>query len=145
MPSLATRHVDLDLWMRKRKMDNGPEYYEYMLLYVDDCLCISQHPEAALDRLRKYFHLKPGSVGPPNIYLGGKLSQVILPNGVNTWAISTSHYIQEAVRNVEVHLKNRGMTLAKGTTSALSNEHGPDLDVSTGLNDEDASYYQSLI
>ena len=37
--------ADPDLRMRVEKKDNGTEYYEYMLLYVDDCLCISQHPQ----------------------------------------------------------------------------------------------------
>ena len=31
---------DPDLWIRKAVNDNGYDYYEYMLLYVDDYLCI---------------------------------------------------------------------------------------------------------
>jgi len=32
--------ADPDLWMRLAVNNNGVEYYEYMLLYVDDCLCV---------------------------------------------------------------------------------------------------------
>ena len=44
----------------------------------------------------------------PTIYLGGKLSQVELPNGVVAWTVSSSQYVQEAVRNLELHLKSKG-------------------------------------
>ena len=79
--------ADTYLSMRLSKRNDDSEYYDYMLLYVDGCLCILQHPDKALARLRKYFNLKPGSVESPNIYIGGKLSQVLLPNGVNAWAV----------------------------------------------------------
>ena len=48
--------------------------------------------------------LKPDLIGPPKIYLGGKVSKVNLPIGVTAWAISASQYVQEAVRNVEAHI-----------------------------------------
>ena len=66
---------------------------EYMLLYVGDCLCVSEHPPEPLMRVGNYFTLKPDSAGQPKVYLGGKLSQVQLLNNVNAWVISASHYI----------------------------------------------------
>jgi hypothetical protein len=137
--------ADPDLWMRVSLSDEGSEYYEYILLYVDDCLCISQHPDKSLDKLGKYFTLKPGSVGPPKLYLGGKLSEVTLPNGVTAWAISASQYIQEAVKNVEEHLKRNDMVLKRGTNSPLSNNYRPECDATPELSESDGSYYQSLI
>ena len=50
--------ADPDLWMRLAKLDNGLDYYEYMLLYVDDCLVISVNSEESLNKLGKYFTLK---------------------------------------------------------------------------------------
>ena len=38
------RRADTDVWMQKSRKSNGTEYYEYMLLYVDDCLAISKNP-----------------------------------------------------------------------------------------------------
>lgn len=136
---------DPDVWVRKGIRDNGQPYYEYMLLYVDDALCCSEHPKETLMELNKYFPLKKDSMGPPKIYLGGKVSKVQLPNGVTAWAISSSQYIQEAVSNVEKHLKNKGETLMKGSKAPLSSGYHPECDISTELNTEDASYYQSLI
>ena len=59
-------------------MDNGIDYMEYVLLYVDDCLVVSQHPDETLGRQGKYFPLKAGLFGPPKLYSGGKLSKLEL-------------------------------------------------------------------
>jgi len=61
--------ADHDVWMRKARRDDGTEYYEYLLLYTDDCLCISEHAEETLLEIDKYFSLKEKSIGPPKIYL----------------------------------------------------------------------------
>ena len=126
------------------------EYYKYMLLYVDNALCCSEHPMEAMLELNKHFPVKKDKkgktiIGPTSIYLGGKILAVELPNGVNTWAISSSQYIQECVRNVEEKLKAEGKALRKGTSSPLRPGHHPECDVSPELNEEEASYYQSLV
>ena len=68
-----------------------------MLLYVDDALCVSEHPVAQLEELDKYFCLKPGSLQTPKLYLGAKVSKCDMPNGTSAWGISASKYIQESV------------------------------------------------
>jgi hypothetical protein len=40
-PSLA----DSDVWIRLAAKTNGFEYYEYLLVYVDDVLILSHNPE----------------------------------------------------------------------------------------------------
>ena len=120
--------ADPDLWLRIAKRDTGVEYYEYILLYVDDCLCISEHAKAALQEINHYFPMKPGSIGPPKIYLGAKISKISLPNGVTSWAISASQYVQDAVKNVETHLKKKGKFLRKGTNSPLTTNYRPECD-----------------
>ena len=101
--------ADPDLWMRKVVSDSGEQYYEYVLLSVDNCLAISQHPCEILTKIDYHFPLKPGSVGPPNLYLGAKLSKIQLPNDVEAWSAGTSQYIQKAVENVETHLEQASM------------------------------------
>ena len=137
--------ADPDLWLRRAKMDSGEDYYEYVLLYVDDCLVISQHARAALEEINKYFPFKPTSIGPPKIYLGAKISKIQLPNGVEAYAASTSQYIQNAVKNIEQHLKARGMSLNRGGETPMSSTYRPELDISPELDSADAAYYQSLI
>ena len=52
----------------------------------------------------KYFYIKDGSVGPPTIYLGNKVSKVTLANGQQAWGFSSSQYVQNAVKNIELYL-----------------------------------------
>ena len=75
--------ADPDVWMRSATRADGQEYFEYILLYVDDCLCISENPKPALLQIDKYFPIKPASLGPPKTYLGGKVSKIQLTNGVH--------------------------------------------------------------
>ena len=90
--------------MRPTKKSNRSKYYEYILLYTDDVLCISENSEDILRDTRKYFELKPGSVGSPKIYLGGRVRKVELDNGVEVWAFSASQYTIAAIKNVETYL-----------------------------------------
>ena len=141
---------DPDVWMRETMMDNGTHYYEYMLLYVDDTLCLPEHPKEALLELNNHFGLKKDKKGNPlievpKIYLGGKLSQVQLPNGVIAWAISSSQYVQEAVGNIEDHLKRQGKSMRKGTNSHMPQGYHPECDTSMTLDPEDGIYFHSLI
>ena len=72
-----------DIWTREEIKDDGLDYWERVLLYVDDELCIYINSENVLtNEIGKYFHIKPGSVEYPNIYLGNKVSKVTLYNGV---------------------------------------------------------------
>ena len=82
--------ADPDLWMRKAVRSNVKSYYEYLLLYVNDYLAVSKHPTELLQELDKYFPIKPGSVGPPKLYLRAKVSKIQLPNGVEDYSVSTS-------------------------------------------------------
>ena len=50
--------------MRPAKRDDDSKYYEYILLYVDDCLRVSEHPKRALMKIGKYFPMKPSFLGP---------------------------------------------------------------------------------
>jgi hypothetical protein len=80
--------ADLDVWMLARTCADDTTFWEYVLIYVDDILCISDNPKESLERIDKYFPMKPNSIGRPDIYLGAKLSGVRLPNQVEAWAMS---------------------------------------------------------
>ena len=58
-----------------------------------------------MQRLDKYFKLKPGSLGDPDIYLGAKLRKMQMHNGVWAWALSPAKYVHQAVKNVEGYLE----------------------------------------
>ncbi len=92
---------DPDLWkVCTQNTGSSPEkYYLYILIYVDDILCIHNDHDAILAQIDKYFLLKPDSVGALNVYLGAKLKLMQLENGVWAWGLSPSKYVQEAIQN----------------------------------------------
>ena len=137
--------ADPDLWMREAVHSDGSEYYEYVLLYVDDTLCISEYPKEALLQIDKYFPMKRGSIGPPDIYLGGKVKKIQLPNGVEAWSLSMSQYVEAAINNLEKNIKSIGMKLPSHTKLPMDKSFEAALDKSEFLDDEMSNYYQSLI
>jgi hypothetical protein len=109
--------ADPDVWMEQAVKPNGTKYWEYVLLYVDDVLCISDNGAQILrDEIGKYFVIKPSSIGPPSLYLGGHMRNVTLANGVKAWAFSSTQYVREAVSNVEKYLAKKEMKLRTRNT-----------------------------
>ncbi len=77
--------ADPDLWVKaKTRPDKSVLYYAYILCYVDDTLCIHHDVLSVLTQINKYLPLKPTSVGNPDIYLGAKLKEPQLTNGIYT-------------------------------------------------------------
>ena len=98
-----------DVWMRSATRTYGLDYYEYILVYIDNCLCISENPKPVLLQVDKYFPIKPASLGPPKTYLGGTVLKIQLPNGVHAWAFISSQYVHEAVKSVKNNLIRKGI------------------------------------
>ena len=138
--------ADPDVWRREHTRADGSKIWEYVLLYVDDCIIISHRAETTLiNEIGKYFELKEESVGPPDIYLGGQMRMVQLSNGVEAWAYGSAQYVKSAVSNVKDYLSKRGKSLPTRVKTPLSNGYRPEIDVSDELGPDEASYYQSLI
>jgi Reverse transcriptase (RNA-dependent DNA polymerase) len=108
--------ADNDVWLRVGQRADGSRYYEYVLVYTDDILCLSCGPKAILDHLDQHFLLKPGSIGPPMQYLGASISKYKHASGDKSWSMGSQQYIKEAVRRsrVEVYetVTYQGSTLA---------------------------------
>ncbi len=71
----------------------------YMLVYVDDILCMHEDQDSVLKVLAKYLALKPDLLGTPDIYLCNKLKLMQLENVIWAWGINPSKYVREAVKN----------------------------------------------
>ncbi len=80
--------VDPDVWYKAciQKGENGniEPYYSYMLVYLDNILCLHEDPKSVIKILNKYFPLKSDSIRTCDIYLIAKLKLIQLNNGV--WA-----------------------------------------------------------
>ena len=132
--------------MRSATRTDSQDYFGYILLYVDNCLCISENPNPTLLQIDKYFPTKTASLGPPKTYLGGTVSKIQLPNCVHAWAFSSSQYVHEAFKSVEEHLKKVGKKLmSKKPGTPIPTSYSPELDITPELISTDTAYYQLLV
>jgi hypothetical protein len=138
--------ADPDVWMRAAKKNDGSTYWEYVLLYTDDALAIGENAERILRKeIGRYFELKAESIGPPEIYLGGRLRQVLLEDGTKAWAFGSSQYVRASVDNVKEYLSKKRMEPLRGRKAPFMSKYRPEIDVTPELGVPEASYYQSLI
>lgn len=137
--------ADPEVWMRPRIKDDGSEYWQYVLLYTDDILCVMEHPEKFLrEEMGTRFTLK--EIGPPTQYLGNKVSNVTLENGTSCWSFSSSQYVQSAFKNVEDQLAKTGEKLPTRVRSPCwPCNYRPESDLSPELSSDKATYFQFLI
>jgi hypothetical protein len=86
--------VDLEHWMLASICpSDGHEYYAYVLIYIDNVLVVHHAAKNILLCIDKYFQLKPGSIGDPDIYPGVTIKKMYLLNGVEAWASSPLKYV----------------------------------------------------
>ncbi len=90
------------------------------------------NPMPILSHIDKFTKLKGGSVGDTDIYLGARLSEVKLNNGMWCWVLSPSKYVQEAVWNCSKHLKSNydgHYELCKNAPNPFALAYYPQLDI----------------
>jgi hypothetical protein len=140
--------ADRDLWMKaETRSDDSVSYWAYILIYVEDILCVHHDPGYPLEKLDEYFKMKGGSIQVPTFYLEAKLKKIVLPNGVVAWGMSASKYVQSAVQNVKEYLAALpgDQMLEKKATGPFEGGFKPELDESPELDSTGANFYQSQI
>ena len=68
-----------------------------------------------------------------------------IKNGQERWDFGSTQYVCEAVNNVEEYLGKKGDKLTAKVLTPLANKYRPKVEISNELQDEETSYYQSLI
>jgi hypothetical protein len=137
--------ADPDVWMRAACQPNGYEYYEYILVYVDDLLVVSHAPELIMETIRKAYRLKE-EPAPPSTYLGATVKPWSIPNETrHVWSMNSQHYIKEAIRCLELELSKAGMKITGKPNTPMQTNYRPELDVSPPLGPDQANYFASLI
>jgi hypothetical protein len=137
--------------MRPAVKPTGFKYWEYVLVYVDDILVVSDKPQEVMDMLSRTYKLKDGSVGKPTDYLGATIKEYQLPGNsddllpTDCWSLSSDVYVKRAVADVERTLDEIDMKLKTKVTTPLSTGYRPELDASPELDDRQANYFQGLI
>ena len=80
--------------MRACTKPGRTDFYEYIILYVEDVLCIINKPQEVINCIKKFFLMQPGSIEKPDIYIGAKVSKIVIPSGVVAWTLIASKYDQ---------------------------------------------------
>jgi Reverse transcriptase (RNA-dependent DNA polymerase) len=136
-----------DVWMRQASDDIHQQYYNYILVYVDDMLIISHDPQGrVIDVLQARGYICK-DLGEPERYLGAQVGCFNLKHG-NTvvgqcWYILAEKYIKVAIKNIETRSKSK-LDYAK-IQLPLESNYKPELDNSPELDDQQINYYQSII
>jgi len=137
--------ADNDVWMRPAEKADGFQYYEYVLVYTDNILCLSTDPGSILNKMDQRFLLKPDSIGSPTRYLGASVKKFQKEDGEWCWAMGSEQYVKEAVRNVSNWLSLRGLKLKSRAPSVLPMNYRPELDTSPLCDDDLTNYYMQQI
>jgi hypothetical protein len=138
---------DQYLWMKEEtRPDDGVKYWAFILIYVNDILCVHHEPVMSLDQIDKYFKMKPGSTMEPTLYLGDKHKKTVMPNDVVAWGMRSSKYVQTAVQNVQEYLKNNGYrNLKKKAYAPFEATYRDEIDEIPVLVPKMEKYFQSQI
>ena len=138
--------ADPDVWTRKATRENGEEYYEWIICYVDDILAISENPKGIMEAIGSKYDLKD-TVKPPERYLGANIGRWKLPDGRETWCMSGKDYIKSAIVQARKMLerKSRALPTGKQVNRPMRKDYRPELDVSLELGPEETAEYQQLI
>lgn len=140
--------VDNDVYIRKNTRNDGTPYYEMLLVYVDDCLCVSHDPEKVMKEIGDEFEIKDGNYGPPERYLGAGVEKFQLPDGTEAWSWRSDQYVKAAVETVKRLLQEDGRELKGGKRShkgPLPPGYKPELDVTDECEPPMISRFQQLI
>ena len=135
---------DPDVWLRPATKPDGEQYYEYMLVYVDDILCISHDPMRPMKQIAEVLRFKKDKIEPPEFYLGARIENKKL-NGKDVWTMSSKDYVKAAVDNVVKHLEKKGRKLPTRATTPMAANYIPELDDSPELDTADITTFQESI
>jgi Reverse transcriptase (RNA-dependent DNA polymerase) len=135
---------DPDMWRRPAIKADGTKYYEYVLVYVDDLLILSKHPNTILQSLADEHNYRLKDVGSPTPYLGALIGKKQFTDA-DLWFISAEAYLNKALDTIEEHFgKLDTLFKCKLNTPAPTNFH-PEVDDSDFLDDVGTTLYQSYI
>ena len=136
--------ADPDVWLQAASKPNGDEYYEYILVYVDDILCMSHKAVKTMKEIQKSFKFKKYKIEPPEIYLGARLEEKKM-NGKNIWTMASTDYVKAATMNLEDNLKKKNQKLPNKCKTPMTSNYSPELDGTPELDSDGVTRFQELI
>ena len=80
---------------------DGYDYYEMLLVYVDDIMIVSHLGDEASKKIGNFYNIKEGDKGPHTQYLGTDTEKIQTEDGREVWTNSSRYYINNTIETVE--------------------------------------------
>ena len=118
-----------------------------MLIFVEDILNIPHDTKAIMETLGTLYQLKPGSVGPPDCYLGVNVGKFQLEDRTMASFMSANDYVKAACANVVTMIEKDGLKLTTGRQAErpYHENYRPEVDLTDEANEQLTNRHQQLI
>jgi hypothetical protein len=143
--------ADDNVYLKSMKDTDGNEYYSYLIVYVDDVLCLDKDPNRVLWMVNRDYRLKEPPA-PPAMYLGADFcTHEIAFDGIlqtTCWAMSADSHIKKALQVIKEKLTESDVFFRSGRKAEQPfscQTYRPELDITEECNDEQLHLFQSLI
>ena len=143
--------ADDNVYLKPMKDHLGNEYYSYLIVYVDDVLCISKDPDETLELINRDYRLKEPPAAP-TMYLGADIKRYkatdAAGNVTECWSMSADSHIKKAMQIVKDKMNEEGVKFKSSKTAQQPfscQDYRPELDATEPCNDNQVLLYQSLI
>ena len=145
MLSFRSTHGDSDVYIQVQTRPDGTDYYEMLLVYVDDILMLSHDTKPIMDGISAQFRLKKDSLGPLKQYLGTTIKIHTNGEGSESWVMSSNEYVRATVAEVVEDLDKQGLKLKGKAYQPYNSNYKPELDVTEELGDDGVAKFQGYI
>ena len=140
-----------NVYLRAKKDEMGNEYYSYLVVYVDDVLCIHKSPSTVLNIINKDYMLKEPQECP-TMYLGADISKYYVEgetNGIQCWTMSANSHVKKALEVVQNRMRECSVMFRHSNKTAenpfSSQSYKPELDITELCNEEQVQFFQSPV
>ena len=139
-PSIANH----DTWLKPACKADGTQYYEYVLMYIDDILTILERARKIMIQIQGLFKFKNNKIEEPTNYLGTRLQKKII-NKQECWSMTSQNYVKAAIDNVETTIKDTRWKLPSQAKTPMTSNYVPEMNSSLELSDKDKTFFQEWI
>ena len=137
--------ADFDIWLRPAVKEDGEEYYEYVMLYVEEVMAANHQAIKVMEDLGRGIKYKNDKIETPDSYLGAQLVLKTLPNDLKCWYMSSDKYVNAAIKNVEEAIKKKSLKIPNKVRTPMDGTFIPELDGTLELDNTDVKFYQEFI
>ena len=136
------------MYYRRNTKEDGTDYHEILLFYVDNILSYSHDAKTVMAGTAAEFDINNDEISEPKLYLGGNIEKFQLPIGKYARSINYNSYVKGDIDTVQRLLAKDGKTLKIGNRpniGPLPHGYKPELDTTDECDAYHTPRYQNLI